>query len=58
LDISGRPKLNIPGRITEIHKIIYTTNAIESIDMSLRKVIKARRSFPVNETVTKLFNWH
>ena len=29
----------------EIRKVIYTTNAIESINMSLRKVTKARSSF-------------
>ena len=41
--------------LPEIRKVIYTTNAIESIDMSLRKVIKARSSFPTDEAVTKLF---
>lgn len=35
--------------------MIYTTNAIESISMSLRKVIKTRSSFPNDEAVTKLF---
>lgn len=39
----------------EIRKVIYTTNAIESINMSLRKVTKARSSFPTDEAVTKLF---
>jgi putative transposase len=39
----------------EIRRVIYTTNAIESINMSLRKVIKTRRSFPTDEAVTKLF---
>jgi transposase-like protein len=39
----------------EIRKVIYTTNAIESINMSLRKVIKTRSSFPTDEAVTKLF---
>jgi putative transposase len=38
----------------EIRKIIYTTNAIESLNMSLRKVTKARGSFPNDEAVTKL----
>ena len=33
----------------------YTTNAIESINMSLRKVTKARSSFPTDEAVSKLF---
>lgn len=38
----------------EIRKVTYTTNAIESINMSLRKVIKTRASFPTDEAVTKL----
>ena len=32
----------------EIRKVIYTTNAIESLNMSLRKVIKTRGSFPTD----------
>ena len=39
----------------EIRKVIYTTNAIESINMSLRKVTKTRSSFPTDEAVMKLF---
>jgi putative transposase len=39
----------------EIRKVIYTTNAIESINMSLRKVIKTRSSCPTDEAVSKLF---
>lgn len=39
----------------EIRKVIYTTNAIESINMSLRKIIKTRSSFPTDEAVSKLF---
>jgi putative transposase len=35
--------------------VIYTTNAIESINMSLRKVAKNRGSFPSDEAVLKLF---
>ena len=38
----------------EIRKVIYTTNAIESLNMSLRKVTKARGSFPSDEAVAKL----
>ena len=38
----------------EIRRIIYTTNAIESLNMSLRKVTKARGSFPNDEAVMKL----
>ena len=38
----------------EIRKVIYTTNAIESVNMSLRKVTKNRGSFPSDEALTKL----
>jgi transposase-like protein len=36
-------------------EMIYTTNAIESVNMSLRKVTKSRGSFPNDESVMKLF---
>lgn len=39
----------------DIRKVIYTTNAIESINMSLRKITKTRGSFPSDEAVLKLF---
>ncbi len=39
----------------EIRRIIYTTNAIESVNMSLRKVSKSRGSFPNDEAVIKLY---
>jgi putative transposase len=38
----------------EIRRIIYTTNAVESLNMSLRKVIKTRASFPSEEAALKL----
>jgi len=38
----------------DIRKVIYTTNAIESLNMSLRKVTKARSSFPNDDAVFKL----
>lgn len=38
----------------EIRRVIYTTNAIESLNMSLRKVTKTRNSFPNDEAVLKL----
>ena len=34
--------------------MIYTTNAVESLKMSLRKVIKTRGSFPDQEAALKL----
>ena len=39
----------------EIRKVIYTTNAIESLNMSLRKVIKSKGAFPHDEAVFKIF---
>jgi len=38
----------------EIRKAIYTTNAIESVNMSLRKVTKNRGSFPNDDSMFKL----
>jgi putative transposase len=38
----------------EIRKIIYTTNAIESLNSTVRKVIKNRGSFPNDQAATKL----
>lgn len=40
----------------EIRKVIYTTNAIESVNMSLRKITKNRGSFPSDEALFKLFH--
>jgi len=40
---------------SDIRRIIYTTNAIESVNMSLRKVTKNRAAFPSDEAVLKLF---
>lgn len=34
--------------------VVYTTNAIESLNMSLRKIIKNRASFPNDEAAFKL----
>jgi len=39
----------------EIRKVIYTTNAIESVNMSLRKVTKSRGSFPHEDALVKLY---
>lgn len=38
----------------EVRKVIYTTNAVESLNMTLRKVIKTRGSFPNEEAAMKL----
>ena len=37
-----------------IRKMIYTTNALESLHRSLRKIIKTRGSFPSDEAAAKL----
>jgi putative transposase len=39
---------------SEIRKVIYTTNAVESLNMTLRKVTKTRGSFPNEEAALKL----
>jgi putative transposase len=41
--------LNRPER-----KIIYTTNAIESLNRVIRKTTKTRGSFPTDDAATKL----
>jgi putative transposase len=45
------PFFAFPG---EIRKVIYTTNAVESLHMSLRKIIKTRGSFPNEESALRL----
>ena len=46
-----RPLFGFPP---EMRRIIYTTNAVESLHMTLRKVIKTRGSFPSEESAMKL----
>ena len=38
----------------EVRRVIYTTNAIESLHARLRKIIKSRGHFPSDEAATKL----
>jgi transposase-like protein len=38
----------------DIKKAIYTTNAIESLNMTLRMVLKNKRVFPNDESVFKV----
>ena len=38
----------------DIRKAIYTTNTIESMNMTLRKVLKNHRCFPTDESVMKV----
>jgi putative transposase len=37
--------------------VIYTTNALESVHMRLRKIIKNRSHFPSDEAALKLLYW-
>ncbi|WP_238912353.1 IS256 family transposase [Achromobacter xylosoxidans] len=38
----------------DIRRVIYTTNAIENLNMQLRKIIKTRGHFPTDEAAIKL----
>jgi transposase-like protein len=38
----------------EILKVIYTTNAIESLNFSLRKLLKSWGAFPTDESILKV----
>jgi putative transposase len=38
----------------EVRRVIYTTNAIESVNAQLRKIIKTRGHFPSDDSATKL----
>ena len=38
----------------EIRKVIYTTNAVESVNAQLRKVVKKRGAFPTEDSVRKV----
>src|ERR671934_173575 len=39
-----------------IRRAVYTTNAIESLNYSLRKVLKGRRAFPNDEAIMKVLS--
>ena len=45
------PSFNYPPAI---RKVVYTTNAIESLNYSLRKIIKGRGAFPHDDAIKKL----
>lgn len=38
----------------DVRRILYTTNAIESVNARLRKILKTRGHFPTDEAATKL----
>jgi putative transposase len=48
---SGDPVLRLPP---EVRRIIYTTNAIESLNSTLRTAVRSRRHFPTDEAAIKL----
>ncbi len=45
------PMFNFPP---EVRRLIYTTNCIEALNRSIRKVIKTRTMFPTDDSVYKL----
>ncbi|HFK1340260.1 TPA: transposase [Escherichia coli] len=40
--------------LTDICKVIYTTNAIESLNSVIRHAIKKRKVFPTDDSVKKV----
>ncbi len=42
------------GLHEDIRRAVYTTNAIESLNMTVRKIIKCRASFPNEDAAFKL----
>jgi len=38
----------------EVRRVIYTTNAIESVNAQVRKIIKTRGHFPSDDAASKL----
>jgi putative transposase len=45
---------SVSSKSHTIRRILTTTNAIESLHMQLRKIIKTRGHFPTDEAATKL----
>jgi putative transposase len=50
----GAPYAGIGGDVETPGKIMPVTNAIESINAQLRKIIKTRGHFPSDDAATKL----
>jgi len=46
-----RPMFELPA---EIRRAVYTTNVIESLNFSLRKILKGRSAFPSDDAVYRL----
>ena len=45
------PQISFPN---DIRKVVYTTNAIESINRQIRKIIKSKGVFPNDEAIKKI----
>ncbi len=43
--------------VPQIRKVIYTTNAIESLNMVMRKLTRNRRIFPNDDSALKSLFW-
>jgi len=48
-----KPMFELPE---EIRRVVYTTNVIESLNFSLRKIIKGRSAFPNDDSVYRLID--
>jgi putative transposase len=46
-----KPMFELPA---DIRRVVYTTNVIESLNFSLRKIIKGRSAFPNDDSVYRL----
>jgi transposase-like protein len=46
-----KPMFELPA---EIRRVVYTTNVIESLNFSLRKILKGRSAFPNDDSVYRL----
>lgn len=46
-----KPMFELPA---DIRRVVYTTNVIESLNFSLRKIIKGRNAFPNDDSVYRL----
>ena len=44
----------VPSALTDVRRIIYTTNAIEPLNAKLRRAVRARGHFPSDEAATEL----
>ena len=50
----ARPRASKHRRQVEIRRILYTTNAIESLNFQLRKALRPKGHFPTDDSVLKV----